>query len=234
MAFHKISSPSLTEMFVEQLEGMILSGELRTGEQLPSSRSLCEMMGVSRPVVTAGLAQLEQMGFVKIRPRRGVFVTDYRRKGTIETLDAIMRYNGGRMRKEEVQSLFEVRDSLDRLAARLVVERATQDDLARLRQLAAEARATTTPEQEAEAAYAFYHEVTVISGNMILPLVYHSFKSESEYLWTKSVRLSHKGLLVDDIDAVLGALLERDADEAARQLDAIWTNALIHVDELAN
>jgi hypothetical protein len=68
---------------------------------------------VSRPVISAGLVELEKLGFVEIVPRQGVYVSDYRRKGTVETLVAIMRYNGGAMRKNEVRSLLETRDSLE-------------------------------------------------------------------------------------------------------------------------
>ena len=40
MGFQKISSPSLTDLFVQQIENMILSGELAVGEQLPPSAVL--------------------------------------------------------------------------------------------------------------------------------------------------------------------------------------------------
>lgn len=57
---------------------MILSGELAFGEQLPPARELAAKMGVSRTVVTAGLVELEKLGFVEIKARQGVYVCDYR------------------------------------------------------------------------------------------------------------------------------------------------------------
>ena len=42
--FQKISSPSLRDLFVEQLEHLILSGKLKIGEKLPPERQLAEMM----------------------------------------------------------------------------------------------------------------------------------------------------------------------------------------------
>ena len=83
MGFSKITTLSLTELFVQQIENMILSGELRVGERLPAARDLCVKMDVSRPVISAGLVELEKMGFVEIQPRQGVFVSDYRRRGTM-------------------------------------------------------------------------------------------------------------------------------------------------------
>ena len=48
MEFQKISSPSLRDLFIEQLEHLILSGKLQVGEKLPPERQLAEMMQVSR------------------------------------------------------------------------------------------------------------------------------------------------------------------------------------------
>ena len=66
MGYSKITALSLTDLFVQQIENMILSGELAFGEQLPPARELAAKMGVSRTVVTAGLVELEKLGFVDI------------------------------------------------------------------------------------------------------------------------------------------------------------------------
>ena len=81
MGFQKITSLSLTDLFVQQIENMILSGELSVGEQLPPARELSIRMGVSRPVISAGVIELEKLGFVEIVPRQGVYVSDYHAKG---------------------------------------------------------------------------------------------------------------------------------------------------------
>ena len=66
MEFQKISSPSLRDLFVEQLEHLILSGKLKIGEKLPPERQLAEMMQVSRAVVNSGLGELERKGFSEL------------------------------------------------------------------------------------------------------------------------------------------------------------------------
>lgn len=63
MEFKKISSPTLRELFVQQLEDLILSGKLKIGEKLPTERQLAESMQVSRSVVNNGLSDLEKKGF---------------------------------------------------------------------------------------------------------------------------------------------------------------------------
>jgi DNA-binding FadR family transcriptional regulator len=71
MGFSKINAMSLTDLFVQQVENMILSGELNIGEQLPSARELCVKMGVSRPVISAGIVELEKMGLCRDSPPKG-------------------------------------------------------------------------------------------------------------------------------------------------------------------
>ena len=65
MGFDKIEAVSLTDQFVQKIESMIISGELMPGDQLPPARELSARMGVSRPVISAGLIELEKMGFVR-------------------------------------------------------------------------------------------------------------------------------------------------------------------------
>lgn len=65
------------------------------GSQLPPERELARQMQVSRAVVNGGLAELAQQGFLEVRPRQGTCVADYRRKGNLSTLIAIMEYRDG-------------------------------------------------------------------------------------------------------------------------------------------
>ena len=216
MGFTKITNVSLTELFVQQIENMILSGELAVGEQLPPARELSARMGVSRPVITAGLIELEKLGFVEIHPRQGAFVSDYRRKGTVETLVAIMRYNGGAMRGNEVTSLLQVRGALETLCMELVIQNTADSELEQLAPLVGAIDGAREPEAVAEAVYAFHHELAALSGNMLLPLLYHSFKPESLYLWTISCKKNGKRRLLESKQRLYQALLNRDVQTALR------------------
>ena len=144
MGFDKIEAVSLTDQFVHKVESMIISGELMPGDQLPPARELSARMGVSRPVISAGLIELEKMGFVEIVTRQGVYVSDYRKTGSLDTLTALLNYNGGVMRDDEVRSLIEVRSANECLCVKLVVERATQDELIQTAKLAVVGQTMTT------------------------------------------------------------------------------------------
>lgn len=217
MGFNKINSISLTDQFVQQIESMILSGELEVGEQLPGARELAERMGVSRPVISAGLVELEKLGFVEIKPRSGAYVTDYRRKGTIETLGAIVRYNGGVMRNREIKALLEVRYALEKLCMELVIEHATDQQLKDFEPYLEAIRKAKTEEKCADAVFTFHQELAVLSGNMLLPMLYHSCKAESSYLWQWFIKFRSRQEMYDIKKELYEALLRRDV-EAATQI----------------
>lgn len=217
MGFSKITTLSLTDLFIQQVENMILSGELQVGDKLPGERELATRMGVSRPVISAGLIELEKLGFVEIRPRQGAFVCDYRRKGTIETLIAIMRYNGGIMRHNEVASLLQIRRVLERLCMQLVIERATDKELQNISSLVESIGTAQTPEDCAEAVFEFHHELAVLSGNLLLPLLYHSFKPESIHLWEWFCYHHGCDKMHSIKQALYEVLLRRDETEATKE-----------------
>ncbi len=189
MEFHKISSPSLRELFVEQLQHMILSGKLKIGEKLPPERQLAESMQVSRSVVNGGISDLEKMGFLTVKPRSGTYVADYRRKGTLETLTAIMKYNGGRIRNDEIKSIFEVRIALDTLAAQLCIESISDEDIETLRCITEKIRDAKDIEEATRAAFEFQHEFALMSGNTLIPLIFQSFRAPVFTMWDRFCRL---------------------------------------------
>ena len=226
MGFTKITNVSLTDLFVQQIENLILSGELQVGEKLPSARDLCVKMGVSRPVVSAGLIELEKLGFVEIHPRQGAYVCDYRRKGTVETLVAIMRYNGGAMRRNEVLSLLQVRQSLETLCMEQVILQTPDRELEAAGHLLDRIREAETPEDTAQAVCTFHHELAVLSGNMLLPLLYHSFRPESLYLWTISCKHFGCRQLYETKLSLYQALLNRDLAAANAITAGSYSTAL--------
>ncbi len=185
MEFQKISSPSLRELFVQQLQHMILSDKLKIGEKLPPERQLAETMQVSRAVVNGGISDLEKMGFLVVKPRSGTYVADYRRRGTLDTLVAIMNYNGGRIRNDEIRSIMEVKDALDTLAIELCIDHISDEDIQVLSQKVEQMRTAENISEATQAAFEFQHEFALISGNTLIPLMFQSFKAPIFTLWER-------------------------------------------------
>ena len=226
MEFEKLSSPSLKDLFVQQLQGMILSGALPAGTQLPPERTLAERMQVSRTVVNSGLSELSAQGFLEVRPRQGTCVADYRRRGNLSTLIAIMQYKGGVLGREEIRSILEVRRALEHLAAERAIQYASDQALDLLGDHLARMAASAGPEEAAEAAFAFQHELALAGGNSIVPLIYYSFKPPVIALWVRFCNLYGIPALVHNTQTLYALIANRDTDGAARWIEAYLEEAI--------
>src|SRR5947208_17019724 len=78
-------------------------------------RRLSEGLGVSRTPIREAMTLLEQEGFVRTRPRRGIYVV--------------------KKSKREIVEMVTVMAALESMAARLAAERASDPDIAELRRL---------------------------------------------------------------------------------------------------
>ncbi len=63
------------EQIVRQLKGLILRGELKAGEPLPSMRILARELRISVITTKRAYEELEREGFVASIPGKGCFVT---------------------------------------------------------------------------------------------------------------------------------------------------------------
>ena len=87
ISFSRVTNVSLKERAVRELENKILSGELQPGlTGFRPSASLRWSMGISRSLVNLCILELESRGFVRIVPRQGTFVNDYKKQGTPQML----------------------------------------------------------------------------------------------------------------------------------------------------
>lgn len=219
MEFEKLISPSLKELFISNIEAKILSGELPVGQQLPPERQLAQSMGVSRAVVNSGIVELENRGFLDVRPRVGTFVADYRRAGTMETLKSIMTYNRGRLRNEEIRSILEVRDALDKLAVADIIPHVTELDNMLLLEKVEAIRQARDNRQAAEAAFAFQHELAMLSGNTLLPLIFRLFYSSVLVLWERFCALHGIDTLYQTSCRLCGHIRDKDIPGAVAWID---------------
>lgn len=226
MQFKKLSAPSLKELFVEELESKILSGELGIGEKLPSERELANSMQVSRAVVNAGIAELEQKGFLEIRPRVGTFVTDYRRTGSLDTLVSIMKYNGGALSDDEVQSILELRIALVNLATTLALENASPEELSGLTAILSDIKKSQNTETLVEHTFRLYHELAFISGNALLPLLFTSFKVLVCALWSRFVLNYGMDALKQSSEEFVSLLLAGDSVAAIQYVESTTAESI--------
>ncbi len=119
-------------------------------------RRLSDGLGVSRTPIREAMTLLEQEGFVRTRPRRGIFVV--------------------RKSKREIVEMITVMAALESMAARLAAERATDAEIADLRRLMADFGAAAHHEMScgeqldeySDANIAFHQAIIKMSGCALL------------------------------------------------------------------
>jgi DNA-binding FadR family transcriptional regulator len=218
MNFDKISVTSVREEFVRAIENKILSGELKVGERLPSARELCTMMGVSLTSVTTGITELANKGFLKVKPRHGVYVKDYRKEATPETFFAILRYNGGNLNAHEIRSFTETRIAADPLVARLAAERASDEELAELPGLLEDFLSCGTIPEACEAVTALCYRLYQLSDNSIFTMMYKTTMDAQKGMYAMYFKKNGLQNAREVMKAVVEALVKRDSGTAGSLL----------------
>jgi len=123
----------------------------RDGDVRLDERQLASDLGISRTPVREAMAQLEREGFVRSVPRRGIYVVRKSRKEVIEMITAWA--------------------ALESMAARLITQNASTDEIASLRRMFAtfengEARAHL--DEYSEANIEFHQTIIRMSKNGVL------------------------------------------------------------------
>ena len=220
MAFREIVAPTVKELFIQQLEGMILSGELRPGDRLPTERELADEMKISKTVVHEGLRELHRLGFLDIASRRGVTVADYAQTGSLETLRAIMDFHGGIPDAKTAASILQLRYYLEGPAMEELAARHTAADMAALRALQqqAEQAARQSVSAFAEALFRYHRGVTFLSGNTITPLIFNAFATVNLAFWQEYVAAEGAARCLETLEQFTSYIEAGDGKAAAALL----------------
>jgi DNA-binding FadR family transcriptional regulator len=142
----KLLPVRIFEQAVEQIQELISTGALTSGQKLPPEQELSRQLGVSRSSVREALRVLESEGTVEIRRGSGTFIATRppqgnRRGEMMHFLEA---------REETLEQVLEVRESIESLAAGLTARNASTGSLAEIRDIVEEQAALLEKWLEAE------------------------------------------------------------------------------------
>jgi DNA-binding GntR family transcriptional regulator len=178
-------------------------------------RRLSEDLGVSRTPIREAMTLLEQEGFVRTRPRRGIFVV--------------------RKSKREIVEMITVMAGLESIAARLAAKRATPADIAELHALMDDFRSGNSGERLAEysdANIAFHQAIIRMSGCALLAEM-----TENLFIHMRAIRKitihqeNRAARSIVDHMRIIEALEHRDPELAERLAREHTLGLAMHVEE---
>lgn len=226
-AIEPLEIKSLKAACIARLEAYILSGKFAVGERLPSERKLAQALGVSRPVLHQALVDLQSKGLLRIEPRRGVHINDYRTHGTLESLNSLLEYLEDDLDPLLMRGLMDARMLIERESARLAATQRTQEQLERLQTLYSERQNSIDLDLPAIVAYDFnfHHQVAIASWNPVFPLILNSLKSVHTTLAGRFYQRAIGTPAMDEVLAFHTQLIEhlraREPHEAAAVMAAM-------------
>lgn len=200
---------------VEQLKERIISGEYKSGDQLPPEGALCEIFSVSRITVREALKKLNMMGLVEIKQGKGTFVKSVDLGLFMKPLFQLIDFE-----EIDIEAIYTAREYIEGGIAYLAARERTEYELSVLKNLLQSIR-HCIQNQDAVKLYeydqAFHMEIARAAHNPILL----SILQPLEEIDTACVKRIDKYLT--DIENcykehydILRAIQEQDP-EAARQ-----------------
>lgn len=180
---------------LERLRRLVTSGAYAPGALMPEA-ALAQEFEVSRTPIREALKQLEIEGLVEIRPRVGTFVRSPTRR--------------------EIVELFQLKVSLEGLAANLLARRGPTPELQTLaRNLAEseEAAGTGETEEYARLVHEFHRTIVLGADNAKLAEHYERLMNQLAYHRIVLQAIERPGRLAASTEehrAVLSAILQKD------------------------
>jgi GntR family transcriptional regulator, sialic acid-inducible nan operon repressor len=170
----------LSDEVFDRLERLITSGELKPGDEMPSERVLMERFGVGRPAIREAMQALAGKGLVSITHGERAKVLRLTAQSILRQVDLTAKI----MLMQSADSLEYLKGArifFERGMAREAAERATEQDIADLRQIIdLQRRSLGNAEEFISADMEFHTRIAEISGNPIFVAV-----SEAMLAWLK-------------------------------------------------
>ena len=162
----KIKKVSAVDAIENYLKTQIEEGELKPGEQLPSERTLQEILGVSRFTLREALARLSALGIISIAHGKGAFVAEEMSPTSLEGVFLPLFAN---RRDKNLSDFFEARMIIESEVVRLCAKRRKPKDLKRLNDIIDKCEAAIDdPIRFAELDFLFHKEISKIAGNVFI------------------------------------------------------------------
>lgn len=206
------------EHVIDSIKAMIIRGELKCGERIPSERDLAERFGVSRVPIREALKILEYMGILDSSRGDGTYVRNYTVEDLIKKMDFAVTATA-----DTLMDLLELRICLESFAAYRAALRRTDEDIAEMRRTIMdmrEAKRSIYMDDDAvehlrQLSHQFHWCLVQSAHNSVLSSVYenlYELLDISRQFTTNSSGISYNSILAHE--AVFNKIIQKDAEGA--------------------
>jgi len=175
MGYKQVQKRSVVRDVMEQIKGLVASGELKPGDKIPTELELAQMFGIGRSSVREAVKVFQHLGILESSPRTGTFVCDYSNVSVEALTWALL------LGRSEVFELLSLREVIEQRCIEELVQtvrgdrpeaqetlRLLQQELDKMRS----ALAAAALEEQITAAYDFHKAIIRSAGNQVFIGVY--------------------------------------------------------------
>ena len=128
VSLQPVETRRASEKIYDQIRQLILDGEIKPGDRLPSERKMMDMMKRSRPTIREAMRMLERDGYIKIFSGSiGAVVQEINVDNAVQSLETVMQMN-----LVTVENVLEFRRMTESEAAKLAAKRGTSEGLKKI------------------------------------------------------------------------------------------------------
>lgn len=215
-----VPATSLRTLAYEALKSAITQMDIygQTGDIRLDERSLSQSLGVSRTPIREALTVLEQEGFVRNEPRRGIFVVKKTRK--------------------EIVGMIQAWTALESMAARLACTQASDDDLACIRRMFPEffeGKPQEHLDEYSEANIRFHQKILSLGQSEVIQGLCSNLLMHVRGIRNTALRQGDRASTsIGEHVKIIEALEARDADLAERLVREHGLGLANHVETYGN
>lgn len=216
--FPRVSrEPRLSDKVAELLLETILSRGLQPGDRLPSERELGEQFGVSRTVIREAVRALAAKGVIDVRTGSGLRVAAVDASAVSESIGLYLRAGA-----VEYAKVHEVRKLLEVELAGLAAQRASDEQIARMRENCdqMERALEKDVEQASLLDLEFHREIARATDNELYLLLLDSIGEALLEIRRENLNTGAGPETMRSHRAILEAIERRDAERARQAMAA--------------
>ncbi len=164
--FMQMNKSSLSKQIAEQIEGLILSQELKVGERLPGEIEMAEQFGSSRNVLREAMTTLKERGLIEVKPGSGAYVAQPDPLALGEMMNRFVALGS-----LSVYEVYEVRMALEVRSCGLAAQYGDQEGIMALNDLISQSeKEYRDNELWAKYEYKFHMQIAKMTGTTLFPV----------------------------------------------------------------
>jgi GntR family transcriptional repressor for pyruvate dehydrogenase complex len=226
--FKPVKSKKVYQQVIEQIQQMIMAGDLKPGDRLPSERELTEQLQVSRTSIREALRSLEIIGLLESRHGGGNFIKETLDDTLFQPLSIMFK-----LHCDNPAAILEIRRMLEVEGAALAAQRITEPQTEHLEKLLEELERSKGINQKSPVDASFHQCIAQVTGNtLLINILQASASLLDEFIaeaWNRILRNPESEELFLQIHRdICRAIAQRNPHEAAaamrRHFDQVVEN----------